>query len=246
MIQVLIVDDSKTELDVMLFLIQKNSLPILSRTACDGEEALEMLKQDKYDILITDIRMPYIDGLTLSREALQLQPGLKIILSSGYQDFSYAKTAISLGVEEYLLKPVNPEEFCELLLKLIHQIEEEKMARQTSHIQIRYSRDQISQQLLTGTLHPDRSGFLPEQIRSIMPSSLLLIALSTSPSFLENLMNMEKEILEVGNHYFKHPLRCVKMEGLLYLMLDSPESCSADYPPPAPSPVYTGFCGNPS
>lgn len=231
MIRVLIVDDSKTELDVMLFLIQKNSLPIISHTASDGEDALEMLKQNTYDILITDIRMPYVDGLTLSKEALQLQPGLKIILSSGYQDFSYAKTAISLGVEEYLLKPVNPEEFSELLVKLIHRIDEERAEKKTNHMQIRYSRDQISQQLLTGTLHPDKSGFLPEQIRSIMPSSLLLIALSTSHSFLENLMGMEKEILEVGNHYFNHPLRCVRVERIFYLMLDSPESCDTITPP---------------
>ena len=129
MIHTLIADDSKTELDVLLFLIQKNSLPLDAVTASNGEEALEKLKKERFDLLITDIRMPFLDGLSLAREALQLYPYIKIVISSGYQDFSYAKTAISLGVKEYLLKPVNPEEFVELILQLAKQIEKEQLLR---------------------------------------------------------------------------------------------------------------------
>ena len=129
MIHTLIADDSKTELDVLLFLIQKNSLPLDAVTASNGEEALEELKKERFDLLITDIRMPFLDGLSLAGEALRLYPYIKIVISSGYQDFSYAKTAISLGVKEYLLKPVNPEEFTELILQLTKQIEKEQILR---------------------------------------------------------------------------------------------------------------------
>ena len=104
MIHTLIVDDSKTELDMLLFLIRKFSLPMEAVTAPNGEAALEELKKERFDLLITDIRMPFLDGLALAREALKLYPYIKIVISSGYQDFSYAKTAISLGVKEYLLK----------------------------------------------------------------------------------------------------------------------------------------------
>ena len=129
MIHTLIADDSKTELDVLLFLIQKNSLPLDAVTASNGEEALEKLKKERFDLLITDIRMPFLDGLSLAGEALRLYPYIKIVIRSGYQDFSYAKTAISLGVKEYLLKPVNPEEFTELILQLTKQIEKEQILR---------------------------------------------------------------------------------------------------------------------
>ena len=129
MIHTLIADDSKTELDVLLFLIEKNSLPLNAVTASNGEEALAALKKESFDLLITDIRMPFLDGLTLAKEALRLCPHIKIVISSGYQDFSYAKTAISLGVKEYLLKPVNPEEFTELILQLVKQIEKEQLLR---------------------------------------------------------------------------------------------------------------------
>ena len=129
MIHTLIVDDSKTELDMLLFLIRKFSLPMEAVTAPNGEAALEELRKERFDLLITDIRMPFLDGLALAREALKLYPYIKIVISSGYQDFSYAKTAISLGVKEYLLKPVNPEEFAGLMRELAKQIEKEQLLR---------------------------------------------------------------------------------------------------------------------
>lgn len=129
MIHTLIADDSRTELDVLLFLIEKNSLPLETATASNGEEALALLRRESFDLLITDIRMPFLDGLSLAKEAVRMYPYIKIVISSGYQDFSYAKTAISLGVKEYLLKPVNPEEFTDLILQLVRQIEKEQLLR---------------------------------------------------------------------------------------------------------------------
>ena len=127
MFRALIVDDARAELEVLLFLIQKNNLPLKTVTAINGEEALDRLRQEEFDILVTDIRMPFMDGLTLAGEALTLYPSIKVVISSGYQDFSYAKTAISLGVEEYLLKPVNPSDFVSLIAKLTAQIEQERL-----------------------------------------------------------------------------------------------------------------------
>lgn len=132
MISTLIVDDSKTELDVILFLIKKNNLPLEAAVASNGEEALQYIEKKTIDLLITDIRMPFMDGLTLCKEALKINSKMKIILSSGYQDFSYAKTAITLGVEEYLLKPIHPLEFTELIQKVSAEIEEEKNVSQNN------------------------------------------------------------------------------------------------------------------
>ena len=83
-IRTLLADDSKTELDVLCYLIQKNSLPLEVATAANGEMALKKLEEAPFDLLITDIKMPFLDGLSLSREALRLHPDIKIVISNGY------------------------------------------------------------------------------------------------------------------------------------------------------------------
>ena len=83
--------------------------------AKDGEMALPLIKKSKPDVLITDIKMPFMDGLTLSRLVKKDLPNTKIIIISGYDDFDYARQAITLGIEQYLLKPISKDEFLEVL-----------------------------------------------------------------------------------------------------------------------------------
>lgn len=98
----------------------------LAGEAPDGEMALSILREIRPDILITDIKMPFMDGLALARIVKKDQPWLKIIILSGHDEFQYAKEAISIGVEEYLLKPVSAREMLESLDKVARQIEEER------------------------------------------------------------------------------------------------------------------------
>lgn len=86
--------------------------------AKDGEMALPAIRSIRPDVLITDIKMPFMDGLALSRLVLKELPDTKIIIVSGYDDFEYARQAISLGVEQYLLKPVTKSAFLEVLQKI--------------------------------------------------------------------------------------------------------------------------------
>ena len=74
--------------------------------AADGEIALPLMRKTKPDVLITDIKMPFMDGLSLSRIVREELPKTKIIIISGYDDFEYAQEAIAIGVDQYLLKPV--------------------------------------------------------------------------------------------------------------------------------------------
>ncbi|MDI9519662.1 MAG: response regulator [Bacillota bacterium] len=83
--------------------------------APDGEMAYPMIADLKPDILITDIRMPFMDGLTLSRKVTKTLPWINIIILSGYDDFKYAQQAIDIGVKQYLLKPVTPRKLEEVL-----------------------------------------------------------------------------------------------------------------------------------
>ena len=91
----------------------------------NGEDALEKLEQLEPDVVMTDIRMPYMDGLTLSARIRDKYPSLKILIFSGYDDFEYAKQAIKLNVTEYILKPVNGEELTQILNRIRISLDEE-------------------------------------------------------------------------------------------------------------------------
>ncbi len=98
----------------------------LAGEAPDGEMALSILKDVRPDILITDIKMPFMDGLALARVVKKTQPWIKIIILSGHDEFQFAREAISIGVEEYLLKPVSASDMLKTLDKVALRIEEEK------------------------------------------------------------------------------------------------------------------------
>ena len=84
----------------------------------NGEDALEKIEALEPDVVLTDIRMPYMDGLTLAEKIRQRYPSMKIVIFSGYDDFDYAKRAIKLNVTEYILKPVNVEELTAILRRI--------------------------------------------------------------------------------------------------------------------------------
>ena len=91
--------------------------------ASDGELAFPMILKLKPDILVTDIKMPFMDGLELSKLVRKELPNLRIIILSGYDEFTYAQEAVSIGVEEYLLKPISPAKLLSSIKKVKDKIE---------------------------------------------------------------------------------------------------------------------------
>ena len=91
----------------------------------NGEEALEKIEQLDPDVVMTDIRMPYMDGLMLTERIRQKYPSIKVLIFSGFDDFEYAQQAIKLNVTEYILKPVNVEELTEILDRVRANLDEE-------------------------------------------------------------------------------------------------------------------------
>ena len=81
-------------------------------------EALEKADQVQPDVIMTDIRMPFMDGLEFIEKVIERLPAVKIIVFSGFDDFEYAQKAINLGVEEYILKPISAKQLEESLIKL--------------------------------------------------------------------------------------------------------------------------------
>lgn len=98
--------------------------------ASDGELAYPLIMDKKPDIVLTDIKMPFMDGLQLSALVREKLPDTKIIILSGYDEFSYAREAIRLGVTEYLLKPVSPVSLLDSIRKVRDSVIEDKQKRQ--------------------------------------------------------------------------------------------------------------------
>lgn len=128
MYSVLVADDEKIGRQGVHFLLNQMDEELDIIEAKNGKEALDYIENHHLDILLTDIKMPFLDGIELIKEAIKIQPELKIAIFSGYSDFDYAKKALSLGVLEYILKPVNPEEFKATVKKIIDQVNESKEA----------------------------------------------------------------------------------------------------------------------
>ncbi|MBT2662844.1 response regulator [Bacillus sp. ISL-45] len=124
MYKVLIADDEKNIRLGIQAMIKREFPAFETFIASDGQEALEGILENKPDIVITDIKMPRMDGIQLIRE-LQQQEEIKtsIVILSGYDDFTYAKEAIKHKVKDYLLKPVNRTELFKTLNTIIEELE---------------------------------------------------------------------------------------------------------------------------
>ena len=97
--------------------------------AGDGEEGLRLCREYTPDIIMTDIKMPLMDGLTFIRESQKLLPEGQFIILSGYSDFEYARTALKYGVKDYLLKPSTKNEIKEVLTRVVEQLKEQQSLR---------------------------------------------------------------------------------------------------------------------
>ncbi|MCB8983518.1 MAG: response regulator [Ardenticatenaceae bacterium] len=99
--------------------------------APDGEIALPLIEKVQPDVIITDIKMPFMDGLQLSKVIREQMPWVKIIILSGHDEFEYAQAAIKLGVTEYLLKPINSAEIRNVLQAVAVALDQESEERET-------------------------------------------------------------------------------------------------------------------
>lgn len=95
--------------------------------AQNGVKAMEIAEKLQPDVVITDIKMPYMNGLELARNLKEENPGVRILILTGFDEFEYAKEAVHLEIEEYILKPVNANELSECLKRLkMYLIKKEK------------------------------------------------------------------------------------------------------------------------
>lgn len=129
MYKVMLVDDETYMINGLKSIINWEEYGLeITAVAFNGVQALEILDHTPVDIILTDIKMPKMNGLDLISTLKQRDASYKFIILSGYNDFDYLKQALKLGIENYLLKPINVEELSQTLINAMEVIEAERQA----------------------------------------------------------------------------------------------------------------------
>ncbi|MCR8633828.1 response regulator transcription factor [Paenibacillus radicis (ex Xue et al. 2023)] len=130
MYQVLLVDDERWVRTSLKRVLEKTELPFsVTKEASNGLEALDWLEDNKADLILTDVRMPVMEGLAFVQEVRKQDSGQQVILVSGYDDFQYVQQALRLGVIDYLLKPVEIEDMKRCLVKWMEHKQGQQLER---------------------------------------------------------------------------------------------------------------------
>ena len=124
MMNILIADDEKIEREGIRYLLSLEKGERRIFEAANGKQAMQILRTENIDMILTDIKMPVMDGLEMARRAKELFPEIRIVIFSGYNDFTFAQEAIRYGVTDYILKPVDPDNFHEIIEKAEKNIRE--------------------------------------------------------------------------------------------------------------------------
>ncbi len=135
--RIIIVEDEIKIREGMGRLIESQTDHMVLGKAADGEEGLEMILRFKPDLVITDIRMPKMDGLEMIRELHRRNVPVHAVILSGYSEFEYAKRAIQYGVDDYLLKPLAADDIWGMLETIEQRIEKEQLTNGTGELHIR-------------------------------------------------------------------------------------------------------------
>lgn len=215
MYRVLIVDDEPFILDGLFHIIQweEYGAEIVAKAA-NGIEALNLIENMNIDILITDIKMPEMDGLELLQNIRKLELNPKIIILSGYDDFKLVKEAARLGIENYLLKPIEEDELSATLLNTIDKLENEMRTKIRIQESYNFLRENILYRWVTNNISDEelknRAEFLNLNLNAnyYMVSIVRLLKRSIQDSYDTNPGNLlfdirnivSKELEDYGNN----------------------------------------------
>ena len=123
--KVMLVEDEEFILQGIRCIIDWEEISMtVTAMAHNGKEALELFQKEPVDIIVTDVEMPLMDGLELLREIRKISPKTRCIILSGYDDFEYARTALKLDVDDYILKPINEEQLKQVLIQAAEHLDE--------------------------------------------------------------------------------------------------------------------------
>lgn len=217
MYRILVVDDQKVEVETITWLLRKHHLPLIVSQAFHGEDALAQIKNQHFDILFTDIKMPFIDGLELASRAKEMRPDLKVIIYSAFGEFDYARKAIQIGVAHYILKPIVVEQFLEIMNQVIDlcDLDRQKNENKERLIQgyeraVQYERGNLFHALLHGY---EWDEYFQEKIK------FAGISLQDT-SFQMLLVDLQDRFFDLHNYAFESRLAQLITDSYFYLNLN--------------------------
>ena len=197
MYRILLVDDEILVRDAIKENIDWKGMDCELVGDCEnGKEAAEFVKEHPVDIVLTDILMPYMDGMELSHFLHDNYPEIVIVIFSGFGEFEYAKQAIQYGVSEYLLKPILKEEFEEILEKMLE----------------RHFAEEIKKQEKTGDIVQEVETYIREHVEEDLSLELLAGVVHLNPSYLSRYFKDS-----TGENLSNFVTRC-KMEKAAWLL----------------------------
>lgn len=193
---ILIADDEKIERKGIISLIERENFEVEILEAKNGKDAYELIKKKKPDILFTDIKMPFMSGIELINKTRELSDKIAIILFSGYSDFEYAREAIKNGALDYILKPIDPDEFEKVLKKALDWVDEHEQKTMI----FRKNQDFLGEYFLQKYLHMGKMDIVreAEEILDISwwHNVRRLVLIETEDNFFEEVKENFQELLE--------------------------------------------------
>ncbi len=168
MYKLLIVEDEDLIRNAILSGIDWKALGLMVEGAEDGEIALETVRRFRPDIVLTDIRMPFIDGLELTHILKEKYPDIVVLILSGHDEFSYAQEALHLGVKKYIQKPIIPSDLIHIIQGLTQTLDEQRSRRNREaklRMQLEESMPILRERLLNSIIH---NTIKPDDIPSMM------------------------------------------------------------------------------
>lgn len=226
MYRVLIVDDEKYGREGIKFLLNDLKEEFQITMAENGKIAYQYLKENQIDFLLTDIKMPFMDGIELIEKVMVIQPEIKVIIFSGYSDFDYAKKAISNGVSEYILKPVDPQEFYNSMNKIIGEFE----LLQSEKEKLSQNQNILKQYILHSLINGKNINFF-ERNNDIDLSDLdlnyqRLLLIDFNNSFFDLYDDIEKKLHNLTNIDFDY-INLSTTQSLLFIKEENIENLKA-------------------
>lgn len=201
MYKAILCDDDEIILDGLKTMLEWNKLGIdLCACANNGAEAEKMIRQIGPDILITDVKMPFQDGLTLAVLARDVNPETNVIIISGYDDFSYAQKAIKVGAVDYILKPIAVDDFVELLRKTVAKCKNQNRQSKALEDQSRYMKEHMIHSLIYngGEAFLHEYGHLEQMPDMLSCCYVLLAALDNFEQLTQSLPRTQIDALTAG------------------------------------------------
>lgn len=165
-------------------------------TAGNGIEAIEFIKANPVDIVITDIKMPVADGLDVAQFIYENKPEVKVILLTGYADFEYAQTAIKYNVSAFILKPTNKKELLDAIQDAQKQIITSKKHSSIAKEELAFLKDQLLLEMTNSAYLPsfqERLSNLGISLEHYYIAAFQLVPLESDIAFLKNIILNEKE-----------------------------------------------------